>query len=120
MSRMKTESSITKKLGLKSARQRCLTKIGLIKNIRKRATKMQTLNIKDLAIALNAFRTIEGRKWKSKLRDAWATGNWGSHKHYVPLLQSFRNRGGIDLLDKIHWALAQDEIEKVLIAGGVK
>lgn len=75
---------------------------------------MKTLNIKDLAIALNEFRSIEGRKWKSKLRDAWATGNWGSHKHYVPLLQSFRNRGGIDVLNSIHWALAQEEIEKLL------
>lgn len=81
---------------------------------------MKTLNIKDLAIALNAFRSIEGRKWKSKLRDAWATGNWGSHKHYVPLLQSFRNRGGVDVLNKIHWDLDQDEIEKVLSAGGGK
>ena len=77
---------------------------------------MNTLTPIQVAIALDAYRKIEGRTWKCKLKADWLDGNYYYvHRSYIPTLQRFRNEGGLELLDVIHTDMLKEEIEAVLL-----
>jgi hypothetical protein len=53
---------------------------------------MKTLSLEHL-IALRMFASAHGRNWKSKLNDAWMTGNYPTGS-ILPELQQVRNEYG--------------------------
>ena len=56
----------------------------------------------DQVQALNEFAAENGRRWKSLLRFAWETGNYGATSADTSALQRFRNAHGPSGLARYH------------------
>ncbi len=65
--------------------------------------------MKKIITALDDYRSKNGTRWKSKLKELYFTG-----KNKSPELQQFRNRFSFETLDKIKYHTTKLEIQKIL------
>lgn len=76
---------------------------------------MKSININELANALIQYKVEEGWCWKYKLQCNWENGDYKLvHSDYKHLLQQFRNKGGLEVLDSLKSNMTAEEIEQVL------
>jgi hypothetical protein len=86
-----------------------LSQYHLLENVRER------VNLAERVSAIRQWAKLHGRTWKSKLRDAWISGDYGDFEE-SNLLQQIRNAYGPSWLDrfKLHadgwnWTLKKEK-----------
>ncbi|MBU1658911.1 hypothetical protein KKG72_07665 [bacterium] len=67
------------------------------------------INLENIAIAIDIYRSKNGRNWKSKFNELYSSG-----KNTSTELQQFKNKFNFETLDKIKYHTTKSEIQKIV------